>query len=316
MTINNKTITTDQLVSDLMKLDFKPEMSYIAYIRKMIFLAEDTNFSVEQSKILAPWLLNFAKTYRDSDDVEVDGAVLSAIRTGASMLSPNSVDCLFPLLEPNHFIDTVLVTVKMIGRIFEAQPPTKINEYENIAKKIYDIAEPLLNKDTPTQEGALIQLSIYALGAMGSSSILQILKKITKKEKWFKQYILHNIKELRNIWTNRKEEVSKQLIELLNEVIQEIDKGNKMGSKISKAEYNEKLRDVEEAKEELLCAKKEFAKIEGNEIVDNCPKCLGTGKTEDGTGDPAHNPYGVMLYCDCPNCEGKGYIEKGEKDEN
>ncbi|MCK4786601.1 MAG: hypothetical protein KAV87_22770, partial [Desulfobacteraceae bacterium] len=113
-------LTSDQLVSAILHPEAESD---IPLLREMIFIAEDANFTIEESKQLSPWLLNFAERHRDSSDPQNEPTVWSAIRTGASMLRPHAADCLRPLLEPGHSIETSLVTVKMLGRIFEAQPP-------------------------------------------------------------------------------------------------------------------------------------------------------------------------------------------------
>ena len=82
-----------------------------------------------------------------------------------------------------------------------------------------------------------------------------------------------------------------------------------MRKKISIAQYNEKHKDVIDAKKELSEAEASFAVAEECLTMDNCPKCKGVGEVEAGTGDPAYNPYGYMTHRECPDCEGKGYIE-------
>ena len=47
--------------------------------------------------------------------------------------------------------------------------------------------------------------------------------------------------------------------------------------KISIAQYNEKVKDVREAKTELSIAEADLAKVEEYMVMDNCSKCKGTG---------------------------------------
>ena len=211
---------SDQLVSALM--DTKAE-SDMPRLREMILIAEDTGFSVEESERLAPWLLSFAQRYRDSSDPEDEAAVWSAIRTGASMLRPQAANLLFPLLEPGHSIETSLVTVKMLGRIFEAQPPARVDEYQGLANEVYQMADFLLNRYaiTSSQNAAMGQLAIYALAAMASSEIHGIVKSVQRLDiAWFTQQTLRELRELGNIWANRSVAVAKQPRKLLDETIQ------------------------------------------------------------------------------------------------
>jgi len=216
--------TPDNLCSAILEEDSESDMPRL---RKMIFIAEDTGFTVDQSKLLAPWLLNFAQRHRDSNDPQDEAAVWSAIRTGASMLSPNSADRLLPLLEPGHSIETSLVTVKMIGRIFEAQPPSNIDKHTNLADKVCQIAEFLLNRYsiTVSQSAAMAQLAVYALAAMASNETHRIVKAVHELEVvWFTRRTLRKLCELRDIWASHTAAVANEPNNLLNKVIQTLDR--------------------------------------------------------------------------------------------
>jgi hypothetical protein len=198
---------------------------------EIIHQIEDTDFTVEQSEIVSPWLIGFALENRDKHDATDVKAlffsVSSAIRTGASMLYPDQVERLFPLLEEGHIVDTSLVTVKMISRIFEAQPPSKIGEHEVVAEKIYEIINSMLNDSLANirhTDVALIQLGITALVGMGSKKVYQILERIKNKEKWIDNYIIHNIKDLKKAWQRRKDPISSQMDEFINETINFFEK--------------------------------------------------------------------------------------------
>jgi len=197
----------------------------------MIHHIEDTDFSVEQSKIVSSWLLDFALKNRDNHDSKDKStlffSVSSAIRTGASMLYPYQVERLFPLLETGHIIDTSLVTVKMISRIFEAQPPSIIGEYEVVAEKMCEIVDEISNDSSAKLshiDAAIIQLCIIALIGMGSKKVYQILEQFKNKEKWITSYILHNIKDLKKAWQKRKDPISKPMDEFINETINFFEK--------------------------------------------------------------------------------------------
>jgi len=213
----------DQLVSAILHPQAGSDMPHL---REMILIAEDTGFSVEESKQLAPWLLNFAQKYRDSNDPQDEVAVWSAIRTGASMLRPQSTNLLFPLLEPGHSIETSLVTVKMVGRIFEAQPPAKIDEYKELANEVCRIAKSLLNlyAITSSQSAAMAQLAIYALAAMASSKTQQIVETVKQLGViWFTRRTFRKLRELANIWASRPVPVAEKPKELLSETIQMLE---------------------------------------------------------------------------------------------
>lgn len=215
--------TSDQLASAILHPEAESDMSRL---REMILIAEDTGFTVDESKQLAPWLLSFAERHRDSSDPQDEAAIWSAIRTGTSMLTPDDTDGLCPLLEPGHSIETSLVTVKMLGRIFEAQPPAEVDEHQELADEVCQIAESLLNRYaiTSSQNAAMAQLAIYALAAMASSEIHRIVKDVQELGvAWFTQQTLHELRELGSIWANRPVPVADQPQKLLDRAIQTLE---------------------------------------------------------------------------------------------
>ena len=212
--------TSEQLFAAI--LDPQSEID-MPLLREMILVAEDTDFTIDQSKQLSRWLLSFAEKYRDSSNPEDEAAVLSAIRTGASMLNTQNADLLLRLLEPGHSIDTSLVTLKMFGRIFEAQPPDKVDDYNDIAIEVCPAAEIIQNSFaiTSSRSAAIAQLAIYALAAMASSKTFQVVKEVKQLNvTWFTRQTHQEFRELRSIWSNRSTPIANQPQELLDKLIE------------------------------------------------------------------------------------------------
>lgn len=214
-----------EIINSENKFDVPPEI---------ISQIEDTGFTVKQSEIISPWLLDFVIENRDTYHCEDGEAMVypiySAIRTGASMLFPDQVERLFPLLETGHTVDTSLVTVKLIGRIFEAQPPLVTGAYETTAEKVYDLVNPILDNspaDMLCRDTTIATLCIIALVAMGSEKVYQILEKIKNKKKWIRNRTLHKMKDLRKTWQKRAGSISLPMDEFINETINFFEKETK-----------------------------------------------------------------------------------------
>ena len=212
--------TSAQLTSDILQAKAESNMPKL---REMILIAEDTGFTADQSGRLAPWLLSYAERHRDSCDPQDEAAVWSAIRTGASMLTQDAADDLRPLLQPGHSIETSLVALKMLGRIFEAQPPTDVDQHLAIAGDVRQIAESLLNRYaiTVSQSAAMAHLAIYALVAMASSETQQMVEIAQELDAaWFTRRTHRKLDELRDIWASRSATVSDKPRALLDRVIE------------------------------------------------------------------------------------------------
>lgn len=216
--------TPDQLASAILQADVESDMPKL---REMILAAEDTGFTVDQSNQLAPWLLNFAERHRDSNDPQDEAAVWSAIRTGASMLTPDAADGLRLLLEPGHSIETSLVTVKMLGRIFEAQPPAEVDQHEGLTTEVRQIADSLLNRYaiTVSQSAAMAHLAIYALVAMADSNTQGVVEAVRGLGvAWFTRRMTRKLRELRDTWASRPTPVSDGPRGILDNALQTLER--------------------------------------------------------------------------------------------
>lgn len=196
---------------------------------KMIFHAEDTNFTVEEDSQLSSWLLEFAEKHktalRSNGYDETQNVVRSAIRTGASMLFPKDARNLYPLLQPGQ--STSIVAMKMLGRIFEAQPPTSTDQYRDLADDVLQMLnQHVIDTQSPSEiEDYTIMsytiLASYAIVAMGSDFTERIIEILQGYESWTTRRLVRYLDELQNVW--KKASVSEELLVFLEGVIDAMD---------------------------------------------------------------------------------------------
>lgn len=192
------------------------------YIRSLIYNAEITNFTPAQNEQLAPRLLEIASQFQGSKNQADIDAACSAIRTGASMLYPGKTFLLLPFLDPIYSVQVSLVAMKMIGRIFEAHPPSvDIHLYPKLSTKIKSIATSLLNPYaiSTAQCAAIAQLSIYALATMCIDLDEVIKLTVSLNQKWFTQQVCYELADLYRRW-EKYAHIS--CLKLLNDSIQEL----------------------------------------------------------------------------------------------
>lgn len=196
--------------------------------RDDILAAEDRQFTEMERDAVSRDLLNWAIEHRDSTDADDAPAVLSAIRTGASMLGPDEADRLIPLLEPGHRIDTVLVALKMVGRIFEEQPadpPEDGIPFGDLAIEVCQVSEPLLNRYViaSSRSAAAAQLAVYALAAMGSGLIASTARRVEQlRMPWFAAQVEHDLIELRRCWGDRASQLAHYRLGCAIAVLQDV----------------------------------------------------------------------------------------------
>ncbi len=214
--------TSDRLADELLKLHGE---EHWPRLRELILTAEDFGFTLDQSAQLAPRLLDLAVEYRDSNGQQDAPVVWSAVRTGASMLRPNEASRLLALLEPGHPIETGLVALKMLGRIFEAQPPERLDQYADLAGEVRGIAQSLLNRYAiaSSESAAMAQLAVYTLAAMASNETLPMVQAVRGiGVSWFSQQTARELRELQSSWNARSVSVAPDVLGLLERAMSEL----------------------------------------------------------------------------------------------
>lgn len=215
-------VTADALADEILSIGTENPSHRL---REVILLAEDTEFTLEQSARLAPRLLELAERHSRSNDPQDKPVVLSAIRTGASMLHPSEAERLLPLLKPGRSIETSLVALKMLGRVFEAQPPDDIDQFESLANEARSIAESLLNPHVivSSQSAAKAQLAVYALAAMGSRQLVTMTQTIRQLAvEWFTRRTAHKLRELDEFWQSQRCNVASAHRDLVSGALAEL----------------------------------------------------------------------------------------------
>jgi hypothetical protein len=191
-------------------------------MREYVLAAEHMGFTRAQNTRLAPRLLDIAVAHRDSSDPLDEPVVLSAIRTGASMLRPEQAHRLGPLLESGHAIETSLVAMKMLGRVFEAQPPSGVDQYPDLATEVGQIARDLLKAPmlASRRSSAFAQLAVYALAALGSSEIEPVAELVRNIGRaWFVQQTARELRQLLDYWNRQSPPVAAEPLLLLERSI-------------------------------------------------------------------------------------------------
>ena len=214
--------TPESVEKDLLELSESRDKHKL---RQAILNAEDSQFTPEQNRRLAPRLLSLANRLRNSNDPDDRPIVYAAIRTGAFMLHPEECHLLHPLMDSNYPIETSGVTVKMIGRIFEAQPPAGVDRYPETATDLIDFLKPFMNRHVLTipQNAAMGQLTIYALAAAASNHALDAIRRVNQLGiAWFKRRTSRNLRELQDRWQEQSAQIATDHRALIERTLAEL----------------------------------------------------------------------------------------------
>lgn len=184
------------------------EEKRIKYFSELVLHIESMNSRNQYTnEKVGKLLINYVIDFRNSQETKDETVIYSAIRRGAAALSVENIN-LLPLLESNHTIDTTLVTLKMIGRIYDVHPPKTMDENSEMSHRIKEIAFNLLNHDAmhSSKCRVKIELSLYSLTGMGSSLALDVAKEIKKLDSnndWFIKSCTKDIDELLEKWKDK-----------------------------------------------------------------------------------------------------------------
>lgn len=175
------------------------------WIEDLVLLAEDTQFSPEQEKRLAPRLLEAATVLRDNESAAYTTTVWSAIRTYASMIVPEDINSMAELLtQPgDHAVDTLLVTLKSLRRLLEVRPPATGTADSILMDKVVGVARAYLDPWVirPGEDAAIGQNTILVLTALGNSDVLDITNKLkSRRVEWFQTQLSRRLREMLQQW--------------------------------------------------------------------------------------------------------------------
>lgn len=165
--------------------------------QELVIKSEYMQFTESQEEYLAPCLigtiLNLRKTCARGPEV-----VWSAMRTYASVASPNELDtlCLFldmsTVVESRTAVDTLLVSLKCIRNRFEAIPPQATDCFGKIAKVVAATADAYFHKYVVPvgRNSTIAHCSLMALLFLGSTSAERVSKvAAAASPKWLKDQI-------------------------------------------------------------------------------------------------------------------------------
>lgn len=139
-------------------------------------------------------------------DEETDGSrervVWSALRTWMSMIELEELPHLAPFLKRGKAVDTRLVVLKGLPRIFADTPPSQA--YPALADRAAELAIAYLHPDvlTPGPNSAMAQAAIHALAVLGDERTADILDQLLALDKlWLTQQLGLKLQETLDVWT-------------------------------------------------------------------------------------------------------------------
>jgi hypothetical protein len=168
-----------------------------------VFVAEDTHFPSELRDSVGEALLHIVSTLRTQQDAP-EKVVWSALRRGASLLSPMGVERLLEFLAPGGAVDTRSVALQCVSRMYEAEPPTNVPLA--VADRAHRFAERFLDPDvfTPGEPSLIARYAVSALAALGDPRLGDTLGEVRAMGRpWLVRRVRDELNRLYRGWVGR-----------------------------------------------------------------------------------------------------------------
>ena len=174
------------------------------WLAALIYAAEDLRFdSTDQQNEIADILQNIALKMKDHAPAQLEQVINSAIRRFASLVEEDKADQLIPFLKNTDGLDTRLVALQSVGRIFEVAPLQEDSVTLALRNRLFDMAKKLLLSDVLVagETSAMAQQAVYGLASMGDKRLHDCVVQIEALNlPWFKQIIQNDLNRLRELW--------------------------------------------------------------------------------------------------------------------
>jgi len=171
---------------------------------KLILIAEDIHFPTpELRQQICKTLLSTAITLSKNSDPAIKEIVFSAIRKLSALTEPRKITKLIRLLQPTQHIDTKLITLQGIVKIFELAPPNKDISYTPLSNRIFEIISKLIDPDVfiAGEISAICTNAIIVMCILGDNRAKKCIKcALALKKPWVIDKLLKQLENIRQNW--------------------------------------------------------------------------------------------------------------------
>jgi hypothetical protein len=171
----------------------------------LVFAAENAFFSTpEQQANVCARLRQLALELRESPAAGTEHVVWSAMRRFSSLLPAEQVDSLVEFLERRGAVDTRMVALQCIARVFEKEPPSDSLDRDALMRRVAEYADKFLDPDifAGGENSAIARNAVAALAALGSAKLegcIQRAEAIGKR--WFTARLKGDLLRILEAWS-------------------------------------------------------------------------------------------------------------------
>ena len=176
----------------------------------LIYAAENVHFrdSAQQAKVRSR-LRELALGLREVSRAGTDHVVWSALRRFSSLMPPEKANELVEFLDRKGVVDTRMVALQCVARVFHAGPPSDAPALEPLTLRVAEYAEKFLDQDVfgGGENSSIARNAVLALAALGSPKLDDSVARVNALgRRWLSRRVQIQLQELLDGWKNHDRE--------------------------------------------------------------------------------------------------------------
>ena len=170
----------------------------------LVYAAENVHFEApSQQAAVCDRLREVALKLRESSKAGTEHVVWSAMRRFASLLPAERAADLLEFLNRKGAVDTRMVALQSIARLFENAPPSDIAALEPLTERVAEYADKFLDPDVFAggENSAIARNAVLALAALGSLRVVDSVQRVNALgRRWLSRQVQRQLEELLDGW--------------------------------------------------------------------------------------------------------------------
>ena len=154
-------------------------------------------------KLIADSMLRIALKIRSSGSAKDEQFLWAALRTFSAMIAAEDAARLLPFLEQDTTVESRLVALQSICRVFEREPPSTACEYQLLANRAYQIAKKYLDADVFVDgyNAAVAKAAVEAIAVLCDPRLEELISIVASRSpSWFRPQLKDRLTEIAKRW--------------------------------------------------------------------------------------------------------------------
>jgi hypothetical protein len=176
----------------------------------LVYAAENTHFEapVQQERVRLR-LRELVLELRQDSRAGTEHVVWSAMRRFSSLLPPEDANDLVEFLDRGGVVDTRMVALQCVGRVFQTAPPSDTAALGPLVQRVAEYAEKFLDPDVFAggENSSIARNAVLALASLGSPKLQGCVARVNALgRRWLSFQIRRQLQELLDQWKSHSPE--------------------------------------------------------------------------------------------------------------